>query len=163
MSQRRVLVLSSAATAAVIAFVSVSIILLLDLPRLPPLDFVLEALALSVIPTTLAACLSAWVLTGLRKFGHFPVFLQALAIVLLAYPFFLSMLLSIMSGWAYVKEHLLDLDVGHAGWANEALIAFSLAGFAFIISVLPAVAAEYWVVRFVRRRWSPAFSSGVVP
>lgn len=162
MSQRRVLVLSTAATAAVIAFVCVSIFLLLDVPRLPPFDFILEALALSVVPTTLAAFLSALALTGSRKFARFPMFLQALAIALLSYPIFLSIMISIMSGWAYMKEHLLSLHVGHAGWKNEAGMAFFLAGFAFIVSVLPAVAAEYCVVRFVRRRWPPAFSSGVV-
>jgi hypothetical protein len=53
--------------------------------------------------------------------------------------------------------------MGHAGWANEAGLALMLAGFAFFVSVIPAVAVEYSVVRFVRRRWQPALSSGVFP
>ena len=163
MNQRRALVLSSALAAAVVAFLCLSVAFLLDMPRLPTLDFVLKALALSVVPAALAAVLSAWVLTGLRKFASFPVFLQALAIVLLSYPIFFSILVAVMSGWAYVNEHLLDMHVGHAGWGNEAGMALLLSGFAFVVSILPAVAAEYVVIRFVRRRWQPVLSSGVVP
>lgn len=117
----------------------------------------------AVLPATASAGMSMFLLTASRFFRSRRPAAQSIATVFLAYVIFSSLLVAGMSGYAYVKENFLDVSVRPVDWRRGADLAFMLALFAFAVSALPAFLIEYLVIRFVRKRWSPALARGVSP
>jgi hypothetical protein len=161
MTQRNALVIGTA-----LAAISVAVLGLLAFSMTLGSQSILsryagELVVLAIMPTTIAAALScAWVarFESFQRRGHLA---NAVLISLMSYPILFFVLLLTIFGWLQFERYL-PLYERPDSLSRMASTAFGYTRLALMVGVLPAIVVEYFVVRFVRKRWSSTLSSGVV-
>jgi hypothetical protein len=126
------------------------------------LSFSEELLILAVAPTMIAAGLSSALYSRSKWFESRGNLSNAIRIVLLSYPILFVLLMLTIPTWLHF-EIFLPLHGRPSGFLGIAEATFSWSAIAFIVGVIPALVAEFFAIRFVRARWSPAARSGVTP
>lgn len=162
MTQRGAFIAGSSLAAAVVGALGLVAFFLWfgALRHLPA--FANQLFILAMAPVITAACLSsAWV-SGSKGFGRRGAWVNAVLTCLLAYPILFVVLWATIWTWLQFERYLPVYE------RPDRLLkmAETAAGYtliAFVVGILPAICIEYFVVRFVRRRWSPALSAGVAP
>lgn len=121
-------------------------------------DFTLLAIA----PSSVAAALSAACFVRRSAIARRRDLWDAVRICLLAFPFLFLLLWPTF--WAWLRFHpCLPL---HQCPETVEVMADTIGGhvlMAFVTGIAPAICIEYFVIRFVRKRWSPALAPGVSP
>lgn len=120
------------------------------------------AFVLAVLPATVAAGIAAWLVSLSKRFERFGTLSCAIRVCLVAYATFFLIVWGVIWAWLQFYAYLPPLERPDTV-LRMAGTAMAYTVIAFIIGVLPAIAVEYFVVRFVRRRWQPALSSEVAP
>lgn len=162
MTQRGALVAGSAlAAASVGALGLVAFFLWFDALR-HLAGFADQLFILAIVPVIAAASLSsAWV-SGSKGFVRRGHWTNAALTCLLAYPILFPVLWATIWIWLQFERYLPIYERPGSLFAMaETAGGYTL--IAFVVGFLPAICIEYLVVRFVRRRWAPALSAGVVP
>lgn len=160
MTQRGALVAGSALAAAFVAVLGL-IAFFQWLGGLRHLvGFADELSVLAIMPVVVAASVSSAWISSSKRFSGRGHLANALRICLLSYPTLFLVLWATIWTWLQFQrylpvyerpESLLDIGGTAAGYS---LIAFA-------VGIVPAVFVEYFVIRFVRKRWSSALSTGV--
>ncbi len=110
------------------------------------------AFVLAVLPATAAAGIAAWLVSLSKRFERFGNLTCAVCVCLTASAAFFLIVWGAIWVWLQFHEYLPPLErpgtvFRMAGTAMEYTVM------TFIIGVVPAIAVEYFVVGFVRRRW----------
>jgi len=141
------------ATAALVVAVACVVGLSTWLGQLEHLAGILSAaFALAVLPATAAAGIAAWLVSLSKRFERFGTLSCAIRVCLAAYATFFLIVWGAIWTWLQFYEYLPPLErpgtvFRMAGTAMEYTMI------ALIIGVVPAIAVEYFVVSFLRRRW----------
>lgn len=161
MNQRHAFVVMSA-TAALVVALACFVGLTAWQGELENLAFILSAASvLAVLPATAAAGIAAWLVSLSKRFERFGTLSCAIRVCLAAYAVFFLIVWGVIWVWLQFHEYLPPLE-RPSNVFRMAGTAMDYTVIAFVIGVVPAIAVEHFVVSFVRRRWSPALSSGVV-
>lgn len=116
---------------------------------------------LAIAPVAVSALLSsAWV-SRWKRFAAGGHLANAARIGLLSYPILWLVLSATIWTWLQFERHIPPYERPE-GLFEIGLTAGGYTLLAFVIGVLPAIGIEYFVIRFVRKRRSPALSTGVV-
>lgn len=121
-----------------------------------------ELFVLAIVPVAVSALLSSVWVSRWKRFGAGGHLANAARICLLSYPI-LWLVLSVTIWTCLRFEHHIPPYERPDGLLEAGMTAGGYTVLAFVIGVLPAIGIEYFVIRFVRKRWSPALSTGVVP
>lgn len=162
MTPRVALAIGSALAAAAVGVVCLSLFFL----RFDGLDqlaaFADQLLVLAIMPAMIAAAAaSAWVASSPRfeTRGHFA---NAIRICLSAYPILFFVLWATIWAWLQFEHHLPPYE-RPGSLLRMAETAAGYTVLAFVVGVAPATVVEYFLVRSIRRRHSPALPSGAMP
>ena len=161
MSGRTALVLLNAIAAWCIATAASSLFWILKVGRNGPPDFATIQMIV-VVPAIFAAVVAVmlwtrkpgwWRMDALTLSGHIVISAQ----IAVGLGFSAQMLLTSNVGRAYAAFGFLEL-----AWLTLGVgVMVSTVG--FIVTGVPALLVECIIVRFVRKRWSPALAPGVFP
>lgn len=162
MSYRLALAVSSALAALVISTIATHL-LLWDLKpgRIEEISL-WRIHVLTVFPATIAAAVSGAWSPGWRYWARLDAVGQALWILLNSYIVY-GLFIVALFGFEWSRHNqassLSALDSIGLTLMSGGLMMFA----AMIVTGLPALMAEYMIVRFVSRRWQPALSTEVAP
>lgn len=125
-------------------------------------SFAGASLVLALLPTMVSACASSLWESRSAAFGRRGPLANAVRISLTAFPILFVVLWATIWTWLQFERHLppyerpdtLPAMAGTAG--SYTLLAFA-------VGIVPAICIEYFVIRFVRKRFSPALAPGVSP
>ncbi|MBX3711888.1 MAG: hypothetical protein KF800_08025 [Lysobacter sp.] len=127
------------------------------------LDGILAAaFPLAVMPAAAAAGIAAWLVSLSRRFDRFSTLSCSIRVCLTAYLVFFMLVWGAVWTWLQFNQYLPPLERPGSVF-RMAGTAMNYTVLAFMIGVVPSIAAEYFVVRFVRRYWQPALSTEVAP
>ena len=127
------------------------------------LDGILAAaFPLAMLPATAAAGIAAWLVSLSSRFDRFSTLSCSIRVCLTAYPIFFLLVWGAVWTWLQFHQYLPPLE-RPGNLFRMAGTAMNYTALAFVIGVVPSLAAECFVVRSVRRRWQPAFSTEVAP
>ena len=161
MSRRAVLVVGSALAAASVGGVGLIAFFQWFGALRHLAGFAYQLIVLAIVPAVVAACLSsAWV-SASKRFEYRGDLSNAVRICLLAYPILFLVLWATIWVWLQFERYL-PIHERPGSLLDMAGAAAGYALLAFIVGILPAVSIEYFVIRFVRKRWSSALLAGVV-
>ncbi|MBL8262038.1 MAG: hypothetical protein JNM58_06410 [Xanthomonadaceae bacterium] len=121
----------------------------------------LAAFPLAVLPAMAAAGIAAWLVSLSNRFDRVSVLSCSIRVCLTAYPIFFLLVWGAIWTWLQFNQYLPPLERPGSVF-RMAGTAMDYTMLAFVIGVLPAIGIEYFVIRFVRKRRSPALSTGVV-
>lgn len=161
MSERRALILGSAAAAILVGFFCLSVFFVWsgDLQRIAL--FIDELLVLAILPTMIAATISCVWVSGSKRFEERGHFFNAVRICLLAYPLLFFVLLATIWIWLQFNRHLPPYE-GPESLLAMAMTAARYTILAFVVGFLPALLVEYSVIGIVRRRLGMIASMGTL-
>lgn len=162
MRERGALALGSTLAAAVVGTLGLSMFFQWtgDIRHFRP--FAGELLVLALLPTMMSACVSSVWVSRSPTFGQRGALANAVRISLLAFPVLFVVLWATIWTWLQFERHLPPYE-RPATLSAMAATAGSYTLLAFAVGIVPAICIEYFVIRFVRKRWSPALAPGVSP
>ncbi|HEY1136712.1 MAG TPA: hypothetical protein VGE64_04410 [Xanthomonadaceae bacterium] len=127
------------------------------------LDGILVAdFPLAVLPAAAAAGIAAWLVSLSKRFDRFSPLSCSIRVCLTAYLVFFLLVWGAVWTWLQFNQYLPPLERPDNVF-RMAGTAMNYTMFAFVIGLVPSVAAECFVVRSVRRHWPPALSTEVAP
>lgn len=162
MNYRLALAVSSALAALVISTIATHL-LLWDLKpgRIEEVSL-WRVHALTVLPATVAAAVSGGWSPGWRYWPRLDAVGQALWILLNSYIVYGLFIVALFGFEQVVSDEAFGFSVLES--IGFTLMIGGLMMFAaMLVTGLPALMAEYMIVRFVSRRWQPALSTEVAP
>lgn len=125
-------------------------------------SFAEASLVLALLPSMMSACVSSLWVSRSPTFGRRGPLANAVRISMLAFPILFVVLWATIWTWLQFERHLPPYERPATLFAMAAT-AGGYTLIAFAAGIAPAICIEYFVIRFVRKRWSPALAPGVSP
>lgn len=162
MRERGAIVVGSALAAAAIGYACILAVVIPSGVYEGAIRDLLHFSFLAIMPAATAAALSAAWVVRRRSFARRRDLRHAVGISFLAFPFLYLLLWPVFWIWLRFHEFLPTYERPE-GIEALSRTAFGWAVVAFVVAIVPAICIEYFVIRFVRKRWSPALAPGVSP